>query len=76
MPRIRKLPNKPQDEVIAVPGAAYRVEIDRLGLADGAGYVATVPDLPGMMAEGRTRAQAARNIERAILGADRGSRGL
>jgi predicted RNase H-like HicB family nuclease len=63
MPRIR---NKPQDEVIAVPGAAYRVVIDRLGLADGAGYVATVPALPGVTADGRTREEAARNIEQAI----------
>jgi predicted RNase H-like HicB family nuclease len=46
--------------------AAFRVVIDRLGLADGGGYVATVPELPGVMAEGKTRAQAARNVGNAI----------
>jgi predicted RNase H-like HicB family nuclease len=66
MPRIRKALNSVQDEVIAVPGAAYRVVIDRVGLADGGGYVATVPELPGVMADGRTREEAARNVERAI----------
>ena len=49
MPRIR---NKPQHEVIAVPGAADRVVIDRVGLADGGGYVATAPDLPGVRGTG------------------------
>jgi predicted RNase H-like HicB family nuclease len=46
--------------------AAFRVVIDRLGLADGGGYVATVPELPGVMADGKTRAQAARNVGNAI----------
>jgi predicted RNase H-like HicB family nuclease len=46
--------------------AAYRVMIDRLGLADGGGYVATVPELPGVTADGKTRAQAARNVGDAI----------
>ena len=66
MPRIRKPVDIVQNEVIAVPGAAYRVVIDRVGLADGGGYVATVPDLPGVMGDGRTREEAARNVESAI----------
>jgi antitoxin HicB len=46
--------------------SAYRVVIDRLDLADGGGYFATVPDLPGCTSNGRTRTAAAHNIGDAI----------
>jgi antitoxin HicB len=44
----------------------YPVIIEALANADGGGFLATVPDLPGCMSDGETREMAARNIEVAI----------
>ncbi|MFZ1965234.1 MAG: type II toxin-antitoxin system HicB family antitoxin [Roseiarcus sp.] len=44
----------------------YPVIIEALTDADGGGFLATVPDLPGCMSDGETREEAARNIEDAI----------
>ena len=44
----------------------YAVVIERLSDEDGGGFLATVPDLPGCMSDGDTRAEAARNVEDAI----------
>jgi antitoxin HicB len=46
---------------------AYRIEIRPLSEADGGGYLAWVPDLPGCMSDGETAAVAAQNAEQAIL---------
>lgn len=46
--------------------AAYRIVIEQLSEADGGGYLATVPELPGCMSDGETRAEALRNVEDAI----------
>ena len=35
---------------------------------EGGGFLATVPDLPGCMSDGETRAEAATNAEDAIAG--------
>ena len=47
-------------------GLDYAVLIEPLSEEDGGGFLATVPDLPGCMADGETREAAARNIEDAI----------
>jgi antitoxin HicB len=47
-------------------GRDYRIVIDRLPIGDGGGFVASVPDLPGCMSDGKTREEAAHNIEDAI----------
>jgi antitoxin HicB len=44
----------------------YAVLIEPLPDEDGGGFLATVPELPGCMADGDTREAAARNIEDAI----------
>ncbi|MEH3109465.1 MAG: type II toxin-antitoxin system HicB family antitoxin [Agrobacterium cavarae] len=44
----------------------YRIIIDPLSEADGGGYLATVPELPGCMSDGETYAEAAQNVEDAI----------
>ena len=44
----------------------YAVVIEALSAADGGGYLATVPDLPGCTSDGQTREEAARNVEDAI----------
>jgi predicted RNase H-like HicB family nuclease len=44
----------------------YPVVIEALPAADGGGFLATVPDLPGCMSDGATREEAARNISDAI----------
>ena len=44
----------------------YTVLIEPLAETEGGGFLATVPDLPGCMSDGETRAEAARNIEDAI----------
>lgn len=44
----------------------YSVQIDRLGEADGGGYLATVPQLPGYMSDGSTPEEALRNVQEAI----------
>ncbi|HEX9947658.1 MAG TPA: type II toxin-antitoxin system HicB family antitoxin [Allosphingosinicella sp.] len=45
---------------------AYKVAIEPLSDEDGGGYLATVPDLPGCMSDGETRAEALANVEDAI----------
>jgi predicted RNase H-like HicB family nuclease len=49
-----------------MPHPDYPVLIEPLALEDGGGYLATVPDLPGCMSDGRTRELAARNVGDAI----------
>ena len=44
----------------------YAVLIEPLGPADGGGFLASVPDLPGCMSDGETPEQALHNIEDAI----------
>ncbi|HAH09450.1 MAG TPA: HicB family protein [Alphaproteobacteria bacterium] len=44
----------------------YIVMIEPLSAEDGAGYLATVPDLPGCMSDGATPDDALRNVEDAI----------
>jgi predicted RNase H-like HicB family nuclease len=44
----------------------YAVRIERLAEADGGGYIATVPDLPGCMSDGATPEEALRNVQEAI----------
>lgn len=44
----------------------YAVLIEPLPEADGGGFLATVPDLPGCMSDGESRAEAAANAEDAI----------
>jgi antitoxin HicB len=45
---------------------SYRIVIDPLADADGGGFVAHVPDLPGCMSDGETPSQAALNVQDAI----------
>ena len=45
----------------------YEVVISHLTDEDGGGYLATVPELPGCMADGETRAEALERIEDAML---------
>jgi antitoxin HicB len=47
------------------PGA-YKIVIEPLSDADGGGFLATVPELPGCMSDGETRAEALANVEDAI----------
>ena len=44
----------------------YKVVIEPLSEADGGGFLATVPELPGCMSDGETRAAALANVEDAI----------
>ncbi|MGP9813403.1 type II toxin-antitoxin system HicB family antitoxin [Rhodopseudomonas sp. NSM] len=44
----------------------YSVQIDPLGEADGGGYLATVPQLPGCMSDGATPEEALKNVQEAI----------
>ena len=46
--------------------AAYKIVIEPLSDADGGGFLATVPELPGCMSDGETRAEALANVEDAI----------
>lgn len=46
---------------------AYSVVIELMSEDDGGGYLATVPELPGCMSDGETRAEAVTNVEDAIL---------
>ena len=48
------------------PTKDYTVLIVPLSEEDGVGFVATVPELPGCMSDGATRAEAAANVEDAI----------
>ena len=45
----------------------YNIVIEALSDEDGGGYLATVPQLPGCMADGETRAEALARIEDAML---------
>lgn len=45
----------------------YPVVLEPLSADDGGGYLATVPDLPGCTSDGATRAEAAHNVEDAII---------
>ena len=40
----------------------YSVLIERLADEDGGGFLATVPELPGCMSDGETRAEALVNV--------------
>lgn len=44
----------------------YRIHIEPLPEAEGGGYVATVPDLPGCMSDGATEHEALDNVREAI----------
>lgn len=44
----------------------FRIVIEHLPEDDGGGFLATVPDLPGCMSDGETRAEALANVEDAI----------
>ncbi len=44
----------------------YAVHIDWLADSDGGGYIATVPDLPGCMSDGKTPEEALKNVQEAI----------
>lgn len=44
----------------------YKVVIEPLPDEEGGGYLATVPELPGCMSDGATRAEALTNVEDAI----------
>ena len=46
--------------------ATYKVVIEPLSEEDGGGFLATVPELPGCMSDGETRAEALANVEDAI----------
>lgn len=45
----------------------YPIELSVLSPEDGGGYLAWVPDLPGCMSDGETRAEAIANVQAAIL---------
>jgi predicted RNase H-like HicB family nuclease len=44
----------------------YRIALRPLALADGGGWLAEVPELPGCMSDGETPQQAAENVMDAI----------
>jgi antitoxin HicB len=44
----------------------YLVIIEPLAAAEGGGFVATVPDLPGCMSDGETAEEALANVHDAI----------
>ncbi|MBV8685909.1 MAG: type II toxin-antitoxin system HicB family antitoxin [Alphaproteobacteria bacterium] len=44
----------------------YKVVIEPLSEEDGGGFLATVPELPGCMSDGESRAEALTNVEDAI----------
>ena len=44
----------------------YQIVIDHLSEEDGGGYLATVTELPGCMADGETREEALQRVEDAI----------
>jgi antitoxin HicB len=44
----------------------YSITVSPLAKADGGGWVAIVPDLPGCMSDGETPAEALKNAEDAI----------
>ena len=44
----------------------YRIIVEPLNQADGGGFLATVPDLPGGMADGDTPEEAVVNVQDTI----------
>jgi antitoxin HicB len=46
---------------------SYKVLVEPLSLADGGGYLATVPELPGCMSDGETPEQAIEHVQDAII---------
>jgi predicted RNase H-like HicB family nuclease len=44
----------------------YQIVIDHLSEEDGGGYLATVTELPGCMADGDTREEALQRVEDAM----------
>jgi antitoxin HicB len=44
----------------------YLVVIEPLAQADGGGFLATVPDLPGCMSDGETPEEALANVRDAV----------
>lgn len=44
----------------------YKVELTPLTRAEGGGYFAVVPDLPGCMSDGETPEEALENVQDAI----------
>jgi antitoxin HicB len=44
----------------------YPIIVEPLSAEDGGGFVATVPDLPGCMSDGKTPQEAFANVENAI----------
>lgn len=46
---------------------AYAVFVKPLPEDEGGGYLATVPDLPGCMSDGKTMAEAIENVQGAIV---------
>ena len=46
--------------------ADYSIVIERLPKAEGGGFVAYVPDLPGCMSDGATDVEALENVHDAI----------
>lgn len=49
-----------------MPDLDYPVIIEPLSAADGGGFIATVPDLPGCMSDGETAEAALANVRDAI----------
>jgi antitoxin HicB len=45
---------------------SYHIEIFALSTADGGGFVAIAPDLPGCISDGETQEEAIANLHRAI----------
>ena len=44
----------------------YAIQLRKLSKDDGGGWLAEVPDLPGCMSDGETRAEAVHNAKDAI----------
>ena len=65
--------SSPRSELSLSDGS---IVIEPLPESDGGGFLATVPDLPGCMSDGETRAEAARNVEDAIAAWLEEARGL
>jgi antitoxin HicB len=45
---------------------SYRIEIQALSEADGGGFIALAPELPGCMSDGETEQEAIENLHDAI----------
>lgn len=46
---------------------SYKVLVEPLSQADGGGFLATVPELPGCMSDGETPEQAVEHVQDAII---------